>query len=521
MGIAAADGRLLVTNSRGEPSAAYRRTRRGAGSPTTRPNVDPGLGSGFAGWGASWVDLAELRAAAISCSPPARSRSRASRRTPRRCACSRRTVAARSGTTPAERSPASLKLNGRGLAAADAWNDGRDGDRDQHDRRQARPAPADRARGPLARRALTRFSPGAVVTVVLPERPAARREVQAGSSYLSSEDPRVHFGLGSRDAGRAADRALPVGGESRRLANVRADRVVDVLAPQRSQPPQPARCRRRRLASCTPVSDAVGRSRGSGTTRPSRRSARAQRRRRCRRATSTTSRCGRAARTTLAAARRRDARRGDQLRRLPAPALAGLVRRESRADVRAARRGSCASLCYSPDFTSTAGDSPAALGNRIAAAAIAAGRHDGSIEALHYADPSYAPQNQPLIVAQAGSTVHDATFWQPLALAQVSPRRGGRRSRRDVQTFVGSQWGHVRARFAGKDLRAARRALGDPSGAAYRQAARRGDPRDGERAAGARVDASPARVERGRSTRLPQRRPRARTSTSTSLSTAR
>ena len=46
---------------------------------------------------------------------------------------------------------------------------------------------------------LSRFSPGAVVTVVLPGRPAARREVQAGSSYLSSEDPRVHFGLGTRD----------------------------------------------------------------------------------------------------------------------------------------------------------------------------------------------------------------------------------------------------------------------------------------------------------------------------------
>ena len=53
------------------------------------------------------------------------------------------------------------------------------------------------------------------------------------------------------------------------------------------------------------------------------------------------------------------------------------------------------SLCFSPDFTSTAGGSPAALGNRIAAAAIAAGRNDGSNEALHYADPTYMPLNAP------------------------------------------------------------------------------------------------------------------------------
>ena len=49
------------------------------------------------------------------------------------------------------------------------------------------------------------------------------------------------------------------------------------------------------------------------------------------------------------------------------------------------------SLCYSPDFTRTEGNSPAALGNRIAAAAINAGRHDGSLESLHYVDAGYVP----------------------------------------------------------------------------------------------------------------------------------
>jgi hypothetical protein len=41
------------------------------------------------------------------------------------------------------------------------------------------------------------FSPGAVVTVVDSTGKRQVREVHAGSSYLSSEDPRVHFGFGS------------------------------------------------------------------------------------------------------------------------------------------------------------------------------------------------------------------------------------------------------------------------------------------------------------------------------------
>ena len=44
---------------------------------------------------------------------------------------------------------------------------------------------------------LARISPGAVVTAILPDGRRLVREVQAGSSYLSSEDPRVHFGLGA------------------------------------------------------------------------------------------------------------------------------------------------------------------------------------------------------------------------------------------------------------------------------------------------------------------------------------
>ncbi len=126
------------------------------------------------------------------------------------------------------------------------------------------------------------------------------------------------------------------------------------------------------------------------------------------------------------------------------------------------------SLCLSPDFTRATGGSAAELGNRIGAAAIAAGRSDGSNEPLHYADPSYTPVNEPLVVATGVSTVHDATFWQPLALSQKSAQGGGSVPA-NVQTFENSQWGHVRT-FAARVAAGAPR-LGDPSSAAFKQAA--------------------------------------------------
>jgi hypothetical protein len=133
------------------------------------------------------------------------------------------------------------------------------------------------------------------------------------------------------------------------------------------------------------------------------------------------------------------------------------------------------SLCYSPSFTRTAGPSPAALGNRIGAAAIAWGRRDGSLESLHYDDASYVPPNQPLVLNQAGAAVHDATFWQPLALGTVAAHGLGAIPA-DVQTFVGGQWGGVRS-FAlprpanGLAIDPGPPPFADPTGAAYRSAA--------------------------------------------------
>jgi hypothetical protein len=102
------------------------------------------------------------------------------------------------------------------------------------------------------------------------------------------------------------------------------------------------------------------------------------------------------------------------------------------------------SLCYRIDYVTTEGDSPAALGNRIAATAIEHGRGDGSLERQRYADTDFHAVNAPLVVKEPGTTMRDPARWQPLALDQLVAQNGlpvpGK-----VQTFVGPQWGHVEA----------------------------------------------------------------------------
>jgi hypothetical protein len=112
-------------------------------------------------------------------------------------------------------------------------------------------------------------------------------------------------------------------------------------------------------------------------------------------------------------------------------------------------------LCYSPGFVETTGTSPAATGNRAAAAVIAAGRGDGSNEELRYADPAYTAPNAPLTLAQRSTAVHDADFWQPVA----------------GQAFA-AQWGRVRTFAPGAaKLRFAAAPIGDASTRSYRDAA--------------------------------------------------
>ncbi len=102
------------------------------------------------------------------------------------------------------------------------------------------------------------------------------------------------------------------------------------------------------------------------------------------------------------------------------------------------------SLCYPIDVTTTEGDTPAAVGNRIAAAVLAYGKTDGSNEAGGYSSPDYKTVNPPLVVAKAGTTMADPNRWQPLQIEHMISQNGipvvnG------VQQAVGPHWGHVKS----------------------------------------------------------------------------
>lgn len=96
-------------------------------------------------------------------------------------------------------------------------------------------------------------------------------------------------------------------------------------------------------------------------------------------------------------------------------------------------------------FTSTDDDSPAAVGNRIAAAMIEYGLADGSNEANDFAaDNGYAPVNGPLYPALRGTTMADLNRWQPLSL-EFSVTQNGIPLPVTKQTFIGPHWAEVKS----------------------------------------------------------------------------
>ena len=218
MGIAAAPPYLFVSNSRGQTHAFYRTL----GDVRFAPVSAAPQQSVTAGWGDTWVDLKNsgrpelvLANGAI----PVKNLRRNAERL-------QVLVLEKAGFVDAGVLQ-DLRVNGRGVAAADYDNDGR------VDvavntvggklllLRNASPA------GHWLEVRLARFAPGAVVTVRLPDGETQTREVLAGSSYLSSEDPRVHFGLGAARRVAALTVRFP-DGKTSRLTNVRADRLVAV-----------------------------------------------------------------------------------------------------------------------------------------------------------------------------------------------------------------------------------------------------------------------------------------------------
>ena len=235
MGVASADysldGRedLFVTNSRRQLHAVYRSSP--TGFTDARPDFAPALGTDFTGWGVSWIDLdldGNLDLVLANGAIPIKSLAMDAERLQvleNQTGEGRRDEFADAGDAVGV--DAVPRSNGRGLAAADYDNDGDVDVAVNSIGGRLLLLRNDGAAGHWLEVQLSRFAPGTTVTAVLPGGRRLVREVHAGGSYLSSEDPRVHFGLGS--ATRVAELVVryPDGRESR-LADVAADRLVTV-----------------------------------------------------------------------------------------------------------------------------------------------------------------------------------------------------------------------------------------------------------------------------------------------------
>ncbi len=103
-----------------------------------------------------------------------------------------------------------------------------------------------------------------------------------------------------------------------------------------------------------------------------------------------------------------------------------------------------AALGYSVDVTTTVGDSPAAVGNRIAAQLLERTLADGSREQFNYAPEAGTPGpvNPPLIAALPGITMVDPNRWQPLALSFTIGAKGNVIPG-SIQSRLAPHWGNV------------------------------------------------------------------------------
>jgi hypothetical protein len=114
----------------------------------------------------------------------------------------------------------------------------------------------------------------------------------------------------------------------------------------------------------------------------------------------------------------------------------------------AALNAQMVALGYAPANVGTVGNSPAALGNRIAAAILASGQDDGSGQAAAYNDPSYSNPQPPLPVIENGIALGgippgtNPDLWQPLWFDEGFNQNGT--SPVTVQPFVGVTWMRTR-----------------------------------------------------------------------------
>lgn len=101
-----------------------------------------------------------------------------------------------------------------------------------------------------------------------------------------------------------------------------------------------------------------------------------------------------------------------------------------------------AELGYDPSITTTAGNSPAAVGNRVAEAVLNFFASDGAADEGGYLGGLYQSANGPLLIAQSGTVMAAPNRWQPLLIENPITQNG--QTGTVLQSFLGSHWGAVR-----------------------------------------------------------------------------
>jgi ASPIC and UnbV/FG-GAP-like repeat len=242
MGVAEADydgdglPDLFVTNARGQVHAAYHGQRSDLVSPSftdVRNDLGPDLG-GSTGWGVSWGDLdldTDLDLFMVNGDVPVEDL--AADAEPLQ-ALGNRTAQGQMGVfediSDATGLGAIGPLLARGSAVADYDNDG---DLDVAINTIGGSLALLRnegATGNWLEVQLDGFRPGAVVTATLRDGGELVCEARAGGSYLSSEDPRCHFGLGGTGTVPELVVRWP-GGQETALEDVAANQILLVEPP--------------------------------------------------------------------------------------------------------------------------------------------------------------------------------------------------------------------------------------------------------------------------------------------------
>ncbi|MDJ0791894.1 MAG: CRTAC1 family protein [Acidimicrobiia bacterium] len=224
---------FFVTNSRDQGHGVF----RDVSIPEDRPSFEDDTTSfgeleAYTGWGVSWLDLdldADLDLVVANGDIPITDL--AADAMPIQAFTNVSETGARFENVSESIGLADIgRIHGRGSAAADYDNDG--------DVDVAVNAVAGRlillenrgVSGNWLQVELERSLPGAVVAVTLPDGRRLVRHALAGSSYLSTEDPRVHVGLADVASVPEVTVTWP-GGETTRLSDVEVNRIISVKAP--------------------------------------------------------------------------------------------------------------------------------------------------------------------------------------------------------------------------------------------------------------------------------------------------